>query len=113
MSRRQERVQEARARRRRANLYWGGGAALLVIAAVLALILSGKDAATAPTAASLQRMSPQETYAAMQAGEAVLYDVRTADAYEEMHAEGAISLPESEAIARIGELPSDRLLVFY
>ncbi|MHB1317836.1 MAG: rhodanese-like domain-containing protein [Anaerolineae bacterium] len=113
MSSRQERVEEARARRRWMTLYWTGGAALLVVALVVALILSGRQAATTPTSASLQRMPPQEAYAAVQAGEAVLYDVRIADAYDDMHAEGAISLPESDAVARISELPADRLLVFY
>ncbi|MFO7696940.1 MAG: hypothetical protein R6X16_07270 [Anaerolineae bacterium] len=113
MSRRQERVIEARARRQRATLYWAGGATLVIVAVILALVLSGRDAATTPTAAGLPRISPQDAYAAVQAGEAVLYDVRIADAFDDMHAEGAVSLPESEAIARLGELPNDRLLVFY
>lgn|GEM_PF-2624802 len=113
MSRRQQRAEVARARRRRTTLLWSGGAAVIVIAVVLALLLSGRDAASRPTAATLPRISPQEAYAALQSGEAVLYDVRIADAYEAGHAEGAISLPESEAMSRLPELPDDQLVIFY
>jgi hypothetical protein len=93
-------------------LYWVGGAAILIIAIILAVSLSGKPTAV-PTAAELQRIAPQEAYDALKAGKAMLYDVRIADAFKAEHAEGALSLPESEAIARIGELPGDRLLIFY
>ncbi len=113
MNRRLQRVEEARARRKRTTLLWSGGAAVIVVAVVLALLLSGRDAVTRPTAATLPRISPQEAYAALQSGEAVLYDVRIADAYDAGHAEGSISLPEPDAIARMSELPDDRLLIFY
>jgi hypothetical protein len=117
MNRRQQRGTQAGARRNRALLYWLAGAIVLVVAVVLAVVLSGKPASTqtasVQSAATLQRIPPQEAFDALQAGEAVLYDVRIADAYSAEHAEGAISLPESEAIARIGELPGDRLLIFY
>jgi hypothetical protein len=93
-------------------LYGIVAAAVVLVAIILAVSLSGKGA-SAPSAATLQRIAPQDAFDALQAGEAVLYDVRIADAYNAEHAEGAISLPESEAVARIGELPADRLLIFY
>ena len=86
---------------------------MIVIAAVLALLLSGRDATSKPTAATLPRMSPQAAYASLQSDEAVLYDVRISGAYEAGHAQGAISLPESEAVSRLAEFPEDRLLIFY
>lgn len=113
MNRRQQRAEEARARRKRTTLLWSGGAAVIVIAVVLALLLSGRDAVSTPTAATLPRISPQEAYAALQSGEAVLYDVRVSGAYDAGHAEGALSLPEPDAIARLDELPEDRLLILY
>lgn len=86
---------------------------MIVIAVVLALLLSGRDATSTPTAATLPRVSPQEAYASLQSDEAVLYDVRISGAYDAGHAQGAISLPESEAVSRLAEFPEDRLLLFY
>ncbi len=113
MNSRQQRAEAARARRRRTTLLWGGAAAVIAIAVVLALLLSGSDAPSTSTAATLPRISPQEAYAALQSGEAVLYDVRISGAYAAGHAEGAISLPQADAVARLDELPEDRLLIFY
>lgn len=110
---RRQRAETARARQRRTTLLWSAGAAVIVIAIVLAFVLSGRDAASTPTAATLPRISPPEAYAALQSGEAVLYDVRISGAYDAGHAEGAISLPESEAVSRLAEFPDDRLLIFY
>ncbi len=65
------------------------------------------------TEAHLPRMAPEDVYAAIQAGDALLYGVRPAQAYALSRAEGAVSLPESEAVARLGSLPGDGLLVLY
>jgi rhodanese-related sulfurtransferase len=43
----------------------------------------------------------------------VLYDTRSAGSYDNQHAAGAISFPESEASLRIDELPTDKTLIFY
>jgi rhodanese-related sulfurtransferase len=42
-----------------------------------------------------------------------LVDVRGRDAYELAHATGAISMPESETVAVMDTLPTDRTLVLY
>ena len=42
-----------------------------------------------------------------------LVDVRTREAYDLVHATGAISLPESEMVRLASELPTDRTLVLY
>jgi hypothetical protein len=43
----------------------------------------------------------------------LIIDVRDPDTYAEGHIEGAISFPESDVDARVGELPRDRLIVAY
>jgi rhodanese-related sulfurtransferase len=61
----------------------------------------------------VQRISPLEARVLVEGGGAVLYDTRSADSYGSQHAAGAISFPESEASRRIGELPTDKTLIFY
>jgi hypothetical protein len=65
------------------------------------------------TAVDVQRITPAEASSLMDSGEAVLYDTRSAPAYNALHAVGALSLPEAEVPARFAELPADKSLVFY
>jgi hypothetical protein len=43
----------------------------------------------------------------------LILDVRSPEAYEEGHIKGAISFPEADVDARVGELPRDKLIVAY
>jgi hypothetical protein len=43
----------------------------------------------------------------------LILDVRSSETYAEGHIEGAISFPEADVDARVGELPRDRLIVAY
>ncbi len=116
MSRRVERIEQARQRRHTHNLLGIGAAALVVLAIVTIIVwASGNtpEAVSGLTAAELPRIAPQEAYRLMQAEEAALYDVRSAEVYRALHAEGALSLPEAEAIQRMAELPEDRTLILY
>lgn len=65
------------------------------------------------TVQDIQRLAPAEAKELLDSGMAVLYDVRSAGEYRTLHAAGAISLPEANVVARYGELPTDRSLVFY
>ncbi len=112
MSRRSERIEQARKRRRNRRLLTIAGSALVLLLLVGALVLARPILPPALTAADLPRISPQETYELMQAGEAVLYDVRSEAAYAALHAEGSVSLPEGQEREALDELPRDRLLVF-
>ena len=47
------------------------------------------------------------------AGEAVLVDVRTKGTFEASRIAGAISFPSEEIPDRYGELPTDKLIIFY
>ena len=112
MSRRSERIEQARKRRRNRRLLTIGGGALALLLLVAVLVLAGSIMTPPLTAADLARISPGETYELMQTGEAVLYDVRSEGAYAALHAEGSVSLPEGQELRALDELPRDRLLVF-
>lgn len=65
------------------------------------------------TAKDVQRITLADAKSLLDNGTAVLLDARSARAYSSEHAAGAISLPEAEVIARFGELPADKVLIFY
>lgn len=59
------------------------------------------------------RVSVGEAHGAANAGQAVIVDVRDRESYDQAHITGAISIPENELPARIGELPKDRQILTY
>lgn len=58
----------------------------------------------------IEEITPQQALERQQGG-ALLVDVREADEYREVHAQGARLLPLSELEARAGELPGQELLM--
>ncbi|HVG07218.1 MAG TPA: rhodanese-like domain-containing protein [Thermoanaerobaculia bacterium] len=71
------------------------------------------QAAPADPAAEAPRISVADAKKAIDAGKAVLVDVRSAMSYEMEHAKGAISLPTHEVAARMGELPKNKQIITY
>ena len=69
--------------------------------------------ATANPAASVPRIGVAEAKASLDAGTAVLVDVRSAGAYQQSHAVGAISMPSNEVGKRYAELPTDKQIILY
>jgi 3-mercaptopyruvate sulfurtransferase SseA len=61
----------------------------------------------------VRRVTVQEAKALADRGEAVIVDVRAKEQYEGEHIKGSISVPRAELVARLGDLPKDKLLVFY
>jgi len=61
----------------------------------------------------MPRITVQELKAKLDAGQAVVFDVRQQSAYAYKHIAGAISLPQDEVATRLAELPADKLAVFY
>ena len=53
-------------------------------------------------------VSPKDVNKALQAGGAVLIDVREQSEYDEVHIPGAILIPLRTLSARLGEIPADR-----
>ncbi|MBI3978045.1 MAG: rhodanese-like domain-containing protein [Chloroflexi bacterium] len=66
----------------------------------------------------VRRPTPREAIALVDAGKAVLVDVRAADVYAERHAAGAISIPLAEIannprLPALVAIPAERQLIFY
>jgi len=108
-------------------------AALAAVAAA-ALLLAGckaedspggpRAAAKAPAAAnagaagpqgdrSVRHVKPDELLKMLESGEAVAVDVRVKPEYDREHIKGSLSIPRNELPSRFGELPKDKLVVFY
>ena len=93
-------------------------ASLIVVGGVWLLTRQGN---TGPTVAEttiagsddVPRITAQELKAKLDAGQAVVFDARQQEPYTQQHIAGAISLPEDEVAARLAELPTDKLAVFY
>ncbi len=69
--------------------------------------------ATTADSDDVPRITAQELKAKLDAGQAVVFDARQQEPYTKQHIAGAISLPEDEVAARLAELPTDKLAVFY
>jgi hypothetical protein len=65
------------------------------------------------SADDVQRINVTETWVLVESGEGLMVDTRSAQSYSSQHAAGAISFPEAEAAGRVGELPTDKALIFY
>ncbi|MGD9315309.1 MAG: rhodanese-like domain-containing protein [Anaerolineae bacterium] len=66
-----------------------------------------------PTRTDVPRIGVLEAKAKMDAGEALLVDVRTEGAYKGKHIAGAISIPVDQVSRRHAQLPDDKLIIFY
>lgn len=69
--------------------------------------------AVTPTEETARRIPVDEARQALAKGDAVLVDVRSKDAYEASHAQGALSIPLQEIGSRAGELPKNKLIITY
>jgi 3-mercaptopyruvate sulfurtransferase SseA len=72
-------------------------------------------AATTPAdpLAEAPRISAADAKKALDAGQAVLVDVRSLDSWQDEHAKGAVSIPVNEIYARMSELPKDKQVIAY
>ena len=100
---------------------------LFALVAGIALIITALTACTAstpqvqaePTSPSVeappevQRITLEESRAALDNNSAVFLDVRSADAYATSHVPGALSIPLDELEARINELDPDQWIITY
>ena len=71
------------------------------------------QAAPANPVAEAPRISVADAKKAIDAGKAILVDVRSAMSYQQEHAKGAISRPTHEIATRMSELPKDRQIITY
>ena len=73
---------------------------------------------TAPTAedaklARARRIKREDAQKLVAQGKAVYVDVRSLDSFTRRHIKGAISLPGSQLIARMNEIPNGKLAITY
>ena len=96
-----------------------GGGLLLIVAA---LMLANQNPPAAPTTEisseeeiypEIQRVSIDETKTALDAGSALVVDVRSVEAYQGIHISGAINIPLEELEARLGELDQAEWIITY
>ncbi|MCL4837274.1 MAG: rhodanese-like domain-containing protein [Thermoanaerobaculia bacterium] len=88
----------------------------LAIAPLLALLLLAAPACAQDrprTPDQVERVSAAEAKAAVDAGEAILVDVRHESSYRRSHAAGAIHLYPDQVVTRWKELPREKLIVTY
>lgn len=71
------------------------------------------QAAPADPAAEAPRISAAEAKKALDAGKAILVDVRSSMSYDQEHAKGSISLPLYDLPSRAAELPKDKQIITY
>jgi 3-mercaptopyruvate sulfurtransferase SseA len=65
------------------------------------------------TPAEVPRMEAAEVKRLVDSRQAVLVDVRSREAWDSGHAEGALHIPLAELSARLKELPKDKLIAAY
>mgnify|MGYP003515756596 CR=1 FL=1 len=95
------------------------GGLLLIIAALMLANQNPPAASTTEISSEeeiypeIQRISIDETKAALDAGSALVVDVRSAEAYQGSHISGAINIPLEELEARLGELNKAEWIITY
>ncbi len=60
-----------------------------------------------------RRIPRDEAVKLVKENKAIFVDVRSKESYEAGHIKGAISIPESELITRLKEIPPKRMIVTY
>lgn len=60
-----------------------------------------------------KRIPRDEAIKLVKEGKAVFVDVRSKEAYDAGHIKGAISIPESEIITRLKDLPPKKMVITY
>ncbi|HSP33325.1 MAG TPA: rhodanese-like domain-containing protein [Thermoanaerobaculia bacterium] len=60
-----------------------------------------------------RRIARDEAIKLVKEGKAVFVDVRGKDSYDASHIKGAISIPESQILTRLKELPPKKMIITY
>jgi 3-mercaptopyruvate sulfurtransferase SseA len=74
---------------------------------------SNTPAPEPPPGDNARRITPAELKIALASNTAVIIDVRAESAYKEGHIKGARLIPFNEILARVDELPRDKMIATY
>ena len=85
----------------------------IALVAVLAWTAAMPVLAGAAVPAEAPRVTAAEVKTLAGKKDVVIVDVRTKDAYDQEHIEGAISIPLGEIEGRLAELPKNKLIAAY
>ena len=66
-----------------------------------------------PKIAAARRISREDAIKLVRENKAIYVDVRSKATYDKGHIKGALSFPNSQILARIRELPADKLVITY
>ena len=73
----------------------------------------GGQTAAEQAIASVRRVSEQEAMRLLKNGSAVIVDVRSNSQFALGHIKGSLSIPGSQIVARLKELPAGKLIITY
>jgi 3-mercaptopyruvate sulfurtransferase SseA len=90
-----------------------GGGLLLIVAVFLLVNRNNSVASEDIPYPEIARVSIQDAKAALESGEAVLLDVRSADAFAGRRIAGAVNIPVAELGGRISELDPNKWIIPY
>jgi rhodanese-related sulfurtransferase len=80
---------------------------------LLLCALAGASAGRAQEGDGVRRITPEEARKALDAGKAIIVDVRDEASYKFSHAKGARWIPLNDIASRVGELPRDKMIITY
>ena len=66
-----------------------------------------------PPSDGAKRITAQEAYELYKKGEVLVVDTRSEPAFKESRIKGAILIPAGEILAKIDELPRDKMIITY
>jgi hypothetical protein len=115
---------QSSARSRAPFFLLGTGLSLILVAVVWALQVGAQASPLAAQPAGsfrpdriplpdIERVSLADSFAAFEQGQAVFLDVRFQENYDEGHVPGAVLIPETELLDRLGELDPDQWIITY
>lgn len=108
--------QPAKAGPSRWSRIWPVAAFAVLLAVVAGMVILASTQTATPVITSqddIPRISVLEAQRMADEGTALIYDTRSAAAYDAEHIAGALSLPSSDVSAHLSELPKNKTLILY
>jgi 3-mercaptopyruvate sulfurtransferase SseA len=93
------------------------GPAIIILVVGIGLIATAvilqNSGSSGSTASDIPRVSLSEAKQAFDSGQAIIVDVRSESAYQELHTAGAINIPYEDLQSQMSELNPDQWVITY